>query len=695
MHDLPSRREVLAGAAALSLLPKALLADTTLADARMLPSYLAARLNPSAAKWSSEIAALGTAERARERNLFVREKERELLGGFPAKTPLQARVVKTTARDGYRIENVMYQSRPDFWVTANLYLPTRGSGPCPAVLSPCGHYDASRMYPDYQLAYRNMVENGFAVLAFDPPGQGERRHFWNPNTNTTEQLGLTGRGSSATTEHSLACHFLELIGENINEYFVWDGMRGIDYLLTRPEVDAKRIACAGHSGGGTATMYLACADQRVSCVVIHEGGLGHQWPINLEHPRLEPADGEQNLFGAATYGMDFVELSAAISPRPLLISIEHFNPAFNAAAEDVKRRYELLDVADRFTTVEANAPHAWTKKLSIATVDWLSRHFYQRPGPADAPDYQPEPEEVLRCVPNGSLRYSGYDTIFIRTAKQAAALHPAPPRDVPAALRRLLRYRKPESPMAAPEAASGRVLIESEPRITLAAIVTRGAGQGVTVYLDDEGADAAQASGQLDRMAQRASTVVAVDVRGLGASKMTNTTVRHGNFVQIFDAETWAAYSAWQLEDSLLGMRVADTLRAVDYAISLPGANGSVRLVGKGMGALLALLGAALDPRIGAVVCQGGLLSYHAMAESDVSLQGADIVIRGVLKTLDLPDIAASIADRPLRIIEPVDAMKRPVAMADARTAYQRAIDAYARRNASSRFTIEPRGADF
>ena len=70
-------------------------------------------------------------------------------------------VTATHQREGYRIENVMYQSRPDFWITANLYVPTRGAGPYPGVLSPCGHYDPGRFYPDYQLAYRTMVENGF------------------------------------------------------------------------------------------------------------------------------------------------------------------------------------------------------------------------------------------------------------------------------------------------------------------------------------------------------------------------------------------------------------------------------------------------------------------------------------------------------------------------------------------------------
>jgi len=661
----------------------------------MLTDYFARRLNALAAEWAAKVAAIQTADGARERNRFVRAKEHDLLGGWTAKTPLTPRVVKVTQRDGYRIENVMYQSRPDLWVTSNLYVPTRGSGPYPGIIASLGHYDDSRFHPDYQLAFRILVENGFVVLAFDPMGQGERRQFWNPVTKEPE-LGSMGRGSGATTEHSLAAHVLEPLGENVNQFFVWDGMRGIDYLLSRPEVDANRIGAAGHSGGGTATLYLSCLDERIQCAVVHEGGLGHQWPIDPKHARLEPADGEQNLFGAASYGMDFVELSAAISPRPLMISIEHLNPTFNAAADDVRKRYTLLGATDKFTTVEANAPHAWTKKLSIANTDWFSRYFYNRPGPTDAPDYPPEPEEVLRCVPNGSLRYSGFDTVFTYARKQVAALHPAVPANVPGALRGLLRYKKIDTPMSVRETGPGRVDISSEEGITLSAIVERSTGgsSAPVVYLGDEGADAAHDSGLLAQIAKSGRTVVAVDVRGMGRSKMPSTTSRTGTYVQIFDAETWASYSAWQLEESLVGMRVADTLRAVDYAKSLPGGAGGVQVVGRGLGALLAMLATALDPRITAAVCHRGLLSYATMSSASGTLLGADLIIRGVLKAFDLPDIAASIANRQLRIIDPVDAMNRPVEIASVRNTYQRTTDAYARKGAAARFQILTAGAD-
>ena len=135
----------------------------------MLVSYLDGRLAALAAKWDKVRDGLKTPAQVNQRNRFIREKTREMVGGYPERTPLGPVVVRTRQRKGYRVENVMYQSRPDFWVTGNLYIPD-GPSPFPAVLSPCGHYPLARMYPDYQFVYMNLALAGFVVLAYDPIG---------------------------------------------------------------------------------------------------------------------------------------------------------------------------------------------------------------------------------------------------------------------------------------------------------------------------------------------------------------------------------------------------------------------------------------------------------------------------------------------------------------------------------------------
>jgi len=162
----------------------------------MLLAHLGAQLNALAEKWDQERGRIKTAAEVEARNRFVREKAREMMHGFPERNPLKPVVTATLERNGYRIENLMFQSRPDFWVTGNLYVP-KGAGPFPAVISPCGHYQRARMEPEYQFAYLSLVHAGFIVLAFDPIGQGERRQYWNPRTGETEVA------SSSTYEHSM------------------------------------------------------------------------------------------------------------------------------------------------------------------------------------------------------------------------------------------------------------------------------------------------------------------------------------------------------------------------------------------------------------------------------------------------------------------------------------------------------------
>ncbi len=236
----PNRRTFLATGLSLAATASLPARETSYAEQMpdMVLRHLSAKINALNDHWDDERAKIRTATDLEARNKFVRAKFREMVHGFPERHALNAVVVRSAERDGYRVENVMFQSLPNFWVTGNLYVP-KGSGPFPAVISPCGHYPLGRMYPEYQFTYMNLVRAGFVVLAYDPIGQGERRQYWNPETNVSDV-------SDSTTEHSMPGQVLLLMGQDLTHYRVWDGMRAIDYLETRPEVDSKRIACAGH-----------------------------------------------------------------------------------------------------------------------------------------------------------------------------------------------------------------------------------------------------------------------------------------------------------------------------------------------------------------------------------------------------------------------------------------------------------------
>ena len=682
----------------------------------MLEAYLVGKLNWLAVSWDAKRALLQTAAEVQDRNRAVREKFLSMLGEFPLKAPLNAITVRTAEKDGYRVENIMFESHPDFWVTGNLYVPTGVSGRVPALISPCGHYSLARMTPQYQSAYIGLAKSGFVVLGYDPIGQGERRQYWNPATGVTDVGG-------PVFEHSMAGQLLLLFGENLTRYFVWEGMRAIDYLLTRPEVDPERIGCAGHSGGGTLTKFIAVADERVQCAAVLEGGTANQWPTR----GVGIGDVEQNLFPAALDGIDNVDLHAAIAPRPLLAGIESYNEGFNKAAAAIRARYRQLGAGEKFDTIAADDPHAWTPKLRRATTDWFCRWFYGRRGPELEEPFETSPPEVLYCTPSGSLRYSHKGTaIFSIIASKVGSLPSQGPvlktnadldsqrRQVRDRLCALLRYEKHDEPLCVRQIITtpregyrvDKIEFLSEPGVYVPVWVfvhERLKQPSHTVlYFNDEGVqedgmeyEGAEASGLthgvLDQLARSGTLVIAADVRGSGVTSGSRaSSLSSGEFGQLFDTDTSAAYACWSIDRSLLGMRVQDVVRCVDYAMQRDGVDAArVHLIGKGRAALWCLYTAALDDRIASLICTGGLLSYKTIAMTDRYLYGADIFVPDILRDFDLPEIASVIAPRQLALVAPKDGMKKTVDSQKAKEAYRCTQAAYRIAGTANAFRID------
>jgi cephalosporin-C deacetylase-like acetyl esterase len=152
---------------------------------------------------------------------------------------------------------VIYESLPGFYVTANLYRPN-APGRYPAVLMQSGHTQEGK--PENQRVAANLAVKGFVVLCFDPIGQGEREQTF------SRQVDLPLAGWSVP-EHIIMDAQSQLIGQGLARYFVWDAMRSIDYLASRPEVDSAKIGAAGCSGGGALTTFIGGLDPRVKVVI--------------------------------------------------------------------------------------------------------------------------------------------------------------------------------------------------------------------------------------------------------------------------------------------------------------------------------------------------------------------------------------------------------------------------------------------
>ena len=162
----------------------------------MLPTYLKSMGYRMLSERKSQVEHLATLEDVKKRGAYLRQRILDDVGGFPERTPLNARVVGVLERPKYRIEKVIFESQPHFYVTANLYLPKTGHPPYPAILFPLGHERGGKTNPTWQQMLGSLATKGFVALTWDPIGQGERLQIYD------EDLHESKVGDS-TTEHTV------------------------------------------------------------------------------------------------------------------------------------------------------------------------------------------------------------------------------------------------------------------------------------------------------------------------------------------------------------------------------------------------------------------------------------------------------------------------------------------------------------
>jgi cephalosporin-C deacetylase-like acetyl esterase len=312
------------------------------------------------------IAKIATRDQAVLRQQEVRTKIQELLGGGFVRTPLNAQVLGSTQMDGFRIEKVVYESQPKFYVTALMYVPEgvkTTAGPStpvgagaptsaqddsslgrkyPAVVMAPGHA-ASGKAGDYAMA-ATFARNGFVVLSYDPIGQGERLQYPDPAT-LSKGLAAGSLATRPTGEHGEAGLQPTLIGDTVARYFLWDGMRAVDYLISRPEVDAERIGAFGCSGGGAMTALLGAMDKRVKATAT----ACYLTTMDTLLPSIGAQDAEQSIPGFIASGFDFADWVEQAAPRAYAMvgTVSDMFPwkGFLQTATEARRFYSLFDAS--------------------------------------------------------------------------------------------------------------------------------------------------------------------------------------------------------------------------------------------------------------------------------------------------------------------------------------------------------------
>ena len=204
------------------------------------------------------VAAIRTTEELAAKQRAWRTCWLDALGGMPARTPLNARVVGTVQCEGFRLENVIFESQPGVYVTAHLAMPavrTRGSASRPpVVLMPLGHSDAGILNPRYAAHLAMAARAGIAAFAWDPISQGERRQATDRKYDYTD---------NCSTEHTRLGARGWLVGWNFARFRIWDAVRAIDDVKSRTDLDGSKIGIMGTSGGGTMSAYLQAFDPRI------------------------------------------------------------------------------------------------------------------------------------------------------------------------------------------------------------------------------------------------------------------------------------------------------------------------------------------------------------------------------------------------------------------------------------------------
>jgi len=638
------------------------------ASGEMMSRWLLRQAQPRFEQWRQQYEQRKTPEQIAAYQKNLRDQFLQAIGGLPARTPLNPKVTGVVAREGYTVEKVIFESQPGCFVTALLFLPDQGryAPPLPGVLVPCGHAGEAKAYDAYQTMGALLALNGMAALVFDPIDQGERSQdpaalpaIWGTSGHT-----MLGVGSI-------------LLGRSTAGFEIWDGMRAIDYLQSRPEIDASRIGCTGNSGGGTQTSYLMALDDRIkaaapSCYITS---------LEALLSTIGPQDAEQNVFGQVAFGMDHADCLMMRAPTPILIcaatqdffDIQGTWTSFRYA----KRLYTRLGVAERIGLLENDATHNYNKTQREGVARWMSRWLLGVDKVIVEPNVVLLSAEEARCTPDGQVMH-------LKGARSTYDLNRDLEKDLAARRKQLWSTQSQADRLSQVRRLAGvRTLSElPEPKLELGdavdrdgfrvekAIVTIEGGlrlpglafypQGgpvgnVVLYVHEGGKEAdAGPGGPIEKLLQTGRAVAAVDLRGTG-----ETQAKAGWGGDLFGPDARDVLTAYLLGRSYVGMRTEDVL--ICARILRERSQGPVDLVAVGRMCVPALHAAALEPELfGSVRLVRGLISWADVIERGQSRGQLANAVHGALTEYDLPDLAKTLGDR-LTTEQPVNAMGESV----------------------------------
>jgi hypothetical protein len=566
------------------------------------------------------IARIQTVEQARARQAAVRAKVLELIGGLPDyEGPLNARVTGKLDRPRYVVENVIFESLPQYYVTANLYRP-KAAGRHPAILFALGHWEEGK--PAAQIMAANLAMKGFVVLAFDPVGQGERQQAWDPRTRTSLAGGPTDQHFQAGAQAILA-------GENFARYMIWDLKRSLDYLVSRPEVDASRIGCTGCSGGGTQATYISALDPRIA--VAAPACYINTWHKLLSGPT---GDSEQSFPNFLASGLDMTDYVELFAPKPWIIAstVDDFFPLEGArhVYQESLRWYRLFGAEEKLAWAIGPGGHGTPVEVREAIYGWFIR--WLKDGRGDPREEAFEPATPFELWASETGQVGGRQIYEIVRDGFRARMKQGSPGELVAEIRKLSASDSKRPPAVrtieeatGPEFRTRKVAIEVEPGLDITGTfyTPHAAAKPAVLLVNGPAATAA-------RLAGAGHTVLNVLPRGL---PMAATERLAGDWL--------ASTRAWVIGRNMAGMRAGDIMRAADL---LP--EGGLTAAAAGVEGFWLLMAAAADPRFTRIWLDGTPHSLRAAMEQPLNSNLHAAAIPGFALRWDIDDLVKAMGAR-------------------------------------------------
>ncbi len=608
---------------------------------------------------------LKTLEDWKERQQWIKQRLAKVLGPFPEKSALNARITRTVQKEHYKVEHIVFESQPGFYVSSSLFIPKGTKGKAPAIIYCSGHTAEGYRSSTYQHVILNLVHKGFVVFAFDPVGQGERLEYFDG-----EKAGSLVGGP--TKEHSYPGAQAFISGRSQALYMVWDGIRAVDYLLTRKEVDPARIGITGRSGGGTQSAYIAALDERIYAAA------PENYITNLTR-LLEtngPQDAEQNFLNGTVEGLDHPDLLLVRAPKPALM-ITTTRDIFSIqgareTAEEVSRIYAAYGQEAAFDMVEDDAAHASTLKNREAMYAFFQDHL-SNPGDPRDEEVSPLSAEEIQVTPTGQISTSYQsETVFSLNKKMTemvVAEWQNPIKGSSSGLESIIDKAKQLSGYIQPKEIGDPVLTGRQQRdgyviemyylkgegdyiIPYLLVLPESPNNKALIYIHPSGKSSeASAGGEIEALVKQGFTVLAPDLLGIGEvgpQQIHGDSNFEGNSYNVW-------YASLLVGRSIVGVQAGDIVR---LALLLKNNVGSTEVYGIAKGEMTpALLHAAsFEPTITRVALVEPLLSYRSLINSRFyAPEYVQSAVPAALTAYDLPQLAAGLAPRGLLLVDAQD----------------------------------------